>query len=219
VQDEEKDSKGGAAMKLTKIAAVMKQSESMYLYHVEETGQLFVGANTALYRMPDNFPAVEGIAQLAVVLGIREQDIEGWSVGEEWCESIHNVWGLDLADGARVPEVACEESSIGFEVGERRLLVLTDKNGGIAGIDRALLAPMADEMRNSAYIQFFRRGSGVSYYVLKDGFDLRAVFMPTVMNYDRFLSELDALRAAWAEAPDEETMRRMWREEIGGDKA
>lgn len=184
-------------MKMQKLGALCLSKERCMLWKNCEGTVNFIGCGGALYRVAENFPYTEKAEQLAAVFGYSPKQAAKVTFDTLAEDDLANMGGLDLRDAAE-DETPCEVMELGVCWRDTELLALLDEYGEAAFIDRALLGPVADEVKNGAYIRFYRRVSRPhgDYYLLKDGMDLLAVFLRVRFDGSKFADSLCELRDA-----------------------
>lgn len=173
-------------MKLAAIAKIVKETKTCKLYRVhspEDTEtDLFISTGFEIYSLT-GFPKPQSDAELATLLGITQKQWNDVYYSEEHCNTAEFLDGMNLED-ACWGEVQCQTHSIGLQVNGDLLLPLVEPRMREVGyIEVGMLAPIADEIRKSSYIEYCLRkaASGKKYYVIKDGMIVRAAIMPVTL--------------------------------------
>lgn len=186
-------------MKFEKIGKICKKQAFCVLWGVERGAnkpRLYINTSVAAYPVPENFPPIGTTDELAALFGWTSKDTSSIHTDVETYSSYSTTTGICLLDAVQ-NERPCKELDLGLVYGGRELIGLLDDEGNFGVIDAGLTAPLHDELLNGCYFQYYRRTTrdGRSYYVLKDGYELKAVLMPIKL-HKRFFDELDELYAA-----------------------
>lgn len=175
-------------MKMKKLASLCKRRGVLQI--VEWNGQLFAGPHGALYQLPQTLPKINTQDELMTVLGYSEKEKEKiMSMWKKPDESGRVMDGVNL-ESTETGERICDEAAFDLAGKGVTLRGLACEDGKMAFIDTELLGPVGEEA--SDYSEFYKRrtAGGEEYFVLKDGFDLRAVFMPYRINSMVFIAQL-----------------------------
>lgn len=163
-------------MKMKKLASLCKRRGVLQI--VEWNGQLFAGPNGVLYKLPSTLPKINTQDELVAVLGYSDKEKDKiLSMWEKPDGSGRVMGGVNL-ESAEQGERICDEAAFDLAAKGVTLRGLACEDGKMAFIDTELLGPVEEEV--SDYSEFYKRrtAGGEEYFVLKDGFDLRAVFLP-----------------------------------------
>lgn len=173
-----------------------------------------------------------GEEQVRTVLDVPEKAWEKVHLEEKWVDSMHDIFGLNLAD---------------FEAGEQdtvklKMLAAPDglwcacrrraDTGELIFYQEKLLYPIGDQIKDSDYIRYTARrmaDSGQPYLVVHDGFEVLAAVMPVQVVTEDFLADLSEFHALCTEQfyrqrdggegdaePEEEPMEQIGMEEGEG---
>lgn len=177
-------------MNLKKLAALCKRTGTLRMVRVGSV--LFAGTETALYMLPGTLPVIHNPEELMAVLGYSDKEADKmYTKNDRYEELLKN--GGPCLDDALEGEQICDESHFDIVAGQSVLHGLECDDDTIGFIDNALLAPVADEV--SSYTEFYRRrmSTGKYYYVIKDGMDLLAMFMPMQVLCDELAGRLEEM--------------------------
>ena len=83
-------------MKLSKYAKLVKEGGYCSVIHAEDSG-IWLGTRAALFRATE-LPDMVGEEQVRIVLDIPEKAWEKVHLEEKWVDSVHDIFGLNLAD-------------------------------------------------------------------------------------------------------------------------
>lgn len=83
-------------MKLSKYAKLVKEGGYCSVIHAEDSG-IWLGTRAALFRATE-LPDMVGEEQVRTVLDIPEKAWEKVHLEEKWVDSVHDIFGLNLAD-------------------------------------------------------------------------------------------------------------------------
>lgn len=164
-------------MKMKKLASLCKRRGVLQI--VEWNGQLFAGPHGALYQLPTTLPKINTQDELMTVFGYSEKEKDKiMALWRKPDESGRVMGGVNL-ESAETGERICDEAAFDLAAKGVVLRGLACEDGKMAFIDTELLGPVEEEV--SDYSEFYKRrtAGGEEYFVLKDGFDLRAVFLPS----------------------------------------
>ena len=83
-------------MRLSKYAKLVKEGGYCSVIHAEDSG-IWLGTRAALFRATE-LPDMVGEEQVRTVLDIPEKAWEKVHLEEKWVDSVHDIFGLNLAD-------------------------------------------------------------------------------------------------------------------------
>ena len=170
------------------------------------------------------------------MLDIPEKAWEKVHLEEKWVDSVHDIFGLNLAD---------------FETGEQdttklKMLAAPDglwcacrrraDTGELIFYQEKLLYPIGDQIKDSDYIRYTARrmAGGQPYLVVHDGLEVLAAVMPVQVVTEEYLADLSDFQAlcteqfyrersraaadeSAADAEAEKTMEQIGMEKVGGE--
>ena len=186
-------------MKLSKYAKLVKEGGYCSVIHAEDSG-IWLGTRAALFRATE-LPDMVGEEQVRTVLDIPEKAWEKVHLEEKWVDSVHDIFGLNLAD---------------FETGEQdttklKMLAAPDglwcacrrraDTGELIFYQEKLLYPIGDQIKDSDYIRYTARrtAAGQPYLVVHDGFEVLAAVMPVQVVTEEYLADLSDFQALCTE--------------------
>lgn len=186
-------------MKLSKYAKLVKEGGYCSVVHAEGSG-IWLGTRAALFRATE-LPDMVGEEQVRTVLDIPEKAWEKVHLEEKWVDSVHDIFGLNLAD---------------FETGEQdttklKMLAAPDglwcacrrraDTGELIFYQEKLLYPIGDQIKDSDYIRYTARrmAGGQPYLVVHDGFEVLAAVMPVHVVTEEYLVDLSEFQALCTE--------------------
>lgn len=221
-------------MKLSKYAKLVKEGGYCSVIHAEDSG-IWLGTRAALFRATE-LPDMVGEEQVRTVLDIPEKAWEKVHLEEKWVDSVHDNFGLNLAD---------------FETGEQdttklKMLAAPDglwcacrrraDTGELIFYQEKLLYPIGDQIKDSDYIRYTARrmAGGQPYLVVHDGLEVLAAVMPVQVVTEEYLADLSDFQAlcteqfyrersraaadeSAADAEAEKTMEQIGMEKVGGE--
>lgn len=142
-------------------------------------GCWFVGDGHAFYKMPAQFPAIEEPEQMAAVFGYTDKDREKIL----FSDTPTDEFAVDLRDNGP-EEWPCETQEVGLILEDAgiEVMALLAEDGEAGLIDRKMLAPLADAIKNDGYLAWYRRRTktGAPIYILKDGMEMLGAFCPVL---------------------------------------
>lgn len=83
-------------MKLSKFVKLVKEGGYCMVVHAEDSG-IWLGTRAALFRATE-LPDMVGEEQVRTVLDVPEKAWEKVHLEEKWVDSMHDIFGLNLAD-------------------------------------------------------------------------------------------------------------------------
>ena len=177
-------------MNVKKIAAVCKRAGEIRMLKAE--GKTFAGTGAALYELPAELPTINTINELCAVLGYSEKERDKliqMVLTQEELEK-EGVRMTDAVEG----EMICDEAPVKLGVSGELWRGLETGDGMIEFVNERALGPLYDEMNE--YAEFYKRTlPGGCYFVIKNGFNLRAVVMPIRIKSRDFVRQLEDMVA------------------------
>ena len=177
-------------MNVKKIAAVCKRAGEIRMLKAE--GKTFAGTGAALYELPAELPTINTINELCAVLGYSEKErdkLVQMVLTQEELEK-EGIRLTDAVDG----EMICDEAPVRLGVSGELWRGLETGDGMIEFVNERALGPLYDEMNE--YAEFYKRTlPGGCYFVIKNGFNLRAVVMPIRIKSRDFVRQLEDMVA------------------------
>ena len=171
-------------MKLSKFVKRAKSESYCVVIHADDSG-IWLGTRLALYNATE-LPYMEGKEQAGAVLDIDSKAWEKMFFDEKYTAHAGADFGMNLT------EIEMFYKGMG-------LVGLVYGNGGeLIFYDAALIAPIADVVKTSDYIQTVVRktAGGAPYVVIKDGFEVLAGFAPLKIITKQFLEDLSEFESA-----------------------
>lgn len=177
-------------MNVKKIAAVCKRAGEIRMLKAE--GKTFAGTGAALYELPAELPTINTINELCAVLGYSEKERDKLIQMVLKQEELEKE-GVRLADAVE-GEMVCDEAPVKLGVAGKLWRGLETGDGMIEFVDESALGPLYDEL--DEYTEFYKRTlPGGCYFVIKNGFNLRAVVMPIRIKSRDFVRQLEDMVA------------------------
>lgn len=177
-------------MNVKKIAAVCKRAGEIRLLKAE--GKTFAGTGAALYELPAELPTINTINELCAVLGYSEKERDKLVQMVLTQEELEKK-GVRLTDAVE-GEMICDEAPVKLGVSGELWRGLETGDGMIEFVNERALGPLYDEMNE--YAEFYKRTlPGGCYFVIKNGFNLRAVVMPIRIKSRDFVRQLEDMVA------------------------
>lgn len=177
-------------MNVKKIAAVCKRAGEIRMLKAE--GKTFAGTGAALYELPAELPTINTINELCAVLGYSEKERDKLIQMVLTQEELEKE-GVRLTDAVE-GEMICDEAPVKLGVSGELWRGLETGDGMIEFVNERALGPLYDEMNE--YAEFYKRTlPGGCYFVIKNGFNLRAVVMPVRIKSRDFVRQLEDMVA------------------------
>lgn len=177
-------------MNVKKIAAVCKRAGEIRMLKAE--GKTFAGTGAALYELPAELPTINTINELCAVLGYSEKERDKLIQMVLTQEELEKE-GVRLTDAVE-GEMICDEAPVKLGVSGELWRGLETGDGMIEFVNERALGPLYDEMNE--YAEFYKRTlPGGCYFVIKNGFNLRAVVMPIRIKSRDFVRQLEDMAA------------------------
>lgn len=177
-------------MNVKKIAAVCKRAGEIRMLKAE--GKTFAGTGAALYELPAELPTINTINELCAVLGYSEKERDKLIQMVLTQEELEKE-GVRLTDAVE-GEMICDEAPVKLGVSGELWRGLETGDGMIEFVNERALGPLYDEMTD--YTEFYKRTlPGGCYFVIKNGFNLRAVVMPIRIKSRDFARQLEDMAA------------------------
>lgn len=177
-------------MNVKKIAAVCKRAGEIRMLKAE--GKTFAGTGAALYELPAELPTINTINELCAVLGYSEKERDKLIQMVLTQEELEKE-GVRLTDAVE-GEMICDEAPVKLGVSGELWRGLETGDGMIEFVNERALGPLYDEMNE--YAEFYKRTlPGGCYFVIKNGFNLRAVVMPVRIKSRDFVRQLEDMAA------------------------
>ena len=175
-------------MNVKKIAAVCKRAGEIRMLKAE--GKTFAGTGAALYELPAELPTINTINELCAVLGYSEKERDKLIQMVLTQEELEKE-GVRLTDAVE-GEMICDEAPVKLGVSGELWRGLETGDGMIEFVNERALGPLYDEMTD--YTEFYKRTlPGGCYFVIKNGFNLRAVVMPLQVLSDELAGNLEEM--------------------------
>uniref|UniRef100_UPI003FEE727D hypothetical protein n=1 Tax=Gemmiger formicilis TaxID=745368 RepID=UPI003FEE727D len=165
-------------MKLSKFVKRAKSESYCMVIHADDSG-IWLGTRSALYNATE-LPEMEGKEQVGAVLDIDSKAWEKMFFDEKYAETGGAAFGMNLTDADPLEQEARRVPLEMFYKGMGLVGLMYGNAGELIFYDSALVAPIADVVKNSDYIQTVVRktAGGAPYVVIKDGFEVLAGFVP-----------------------------------------
>lgn len=165
-------------MKLSKFVKRAKSESYCVVIHADDSG-IWLGTRLALYNATE-LPYMEGKEQAGAVLDIDSKAWEKMFFDEKYAETGGAAFGMNLTDADPLEQEARRVPLEMFYKGMGLVGLMYGNAGELIFYDSALIAPIADVVKNSDYIQTVVRktAGGAPYVVIKDGFEVLAGFAP-----------------------------------------
>ena len=161
-------------MKLSKFVKRAKSESYCVVIHADDSG-IWLGTRLALYNATE-LPYMEG----------KEQAGAGAD------------FGMNLTETDPTEQEARRVPLEMFYKGMGLVGLMYGNAGELIFYDSALIAPIADTVKTSDYIQTVVRktAGGAPYVVIKDGFEVLAGFVPVKIITKQFLEDLSEFESA-----------------------
>lgn len=141
-------------MKLSKLGKAAQSCMMLDLAVTEEAE--YASVRGATFVLPEELPRMGVVERLAAVLDIPESKrADIYMTTNEW-ESAQAVGGIDLRDHA-AGELTVRELPLRLVRGGTELTPMLDSEGGLEMVDKSVLAPIEDELKNGEYITWYAR--------------------------------------------------------------
>lgn len=165
-------------MKLSKFVKRAKSESYCMVIHADDSG-IWLGTRSALYNATE-LPEMEGKEQVGAVLDIDSKAWEKMFFDEKYAETGGAAFGMNLTDADPLEQEARRVPLEMFYKGMGLVGLMYGNAGELIFYDSALIAPIADTVKTSDYIQTVVRktAGGAPYVVIKDGFEVLAGFVP-----------------------------------------
>lgn len=183
-------------MKLSKFVKRAKSESYCMVIHADDSG-IWLGTHLALYNATE-LPEMEGKEQVGAVLDIDSKAWEKMFFDEKYAETAGAAFGVNLTDADPLEQEARRVPLEMFYKGMGLVGLMYGNAGELIFYDSALIAPIADVVKNSDYIQTVVRktAGGAPYVVIKDGFEVLAGFVPLKIITKQFLEDLSEFESA-----------------------
>lgn len=183
-------------MKLSKFVKRAKSESYCMVIHADDSG-IWLGTRLALYNATE-LPEMEGKEQVGAVLDIDSKAWEKMFFDEKYAETAGAAFGVNLTDADPLEQEARRVPLEMFYKGMGLVGLMYGNAGELIFYDSALIAPIADVVKNSDYIQTVVRktAGGAPYVVIKDGFEVLAGFVPLKIITKQFLEDLSEFESA-----------------------
>lgn len=170
-------------MKLSKFVKRAKSESYCMVIHADDSG-IWLGTRLALYNATE-LPEMEGKEQVGAVLDIDSKAWEKMFFDEKYAETAGAAFGVNLTNADPLEQEARRVPLEMFYKGMGLVGLMYGNAGELIFYDSALIAPIADVVKNSDYIQTVVRktAGGAPYVVIKDGFEVLAGFVPLKIIY------------------------------------
>lgn len=165
-------------MKLSKFVKRAKSESYCMVIHADDSG-IWLGTRSALYNATE-LPEMEGKEQVGAVLDIDSKAWEKMFFDEKYTAHAGADFGMNLTETDPTEQEARRVPLEMFYKGMGLVGLMYGNAGELIFYDSALIAPIADVVKNSDYIQTVVRktAGGAPYVVIKDGFEVLAGFVP-----------------------------------------
>lgn len=165
-------------MKLSKFVKRAKSESYCMVIHADDSG-IWLGTRSALYNATE-LPEMEGKEQAGAVLDIDSKAWEKMFFDEKYTAHAGADFGMNLTETDPTEQEARRVPLEMFYKGMGLVGLMYGNGGELIFYDAALIAPIADVVKTSDYIQTVVRktAGGAPYVVIKDGFEVLAGFAP-----------------------------------------
>lgn len=165
-------------MKLSKFVKRAKSESYCMVIHADDSG-IWLGTRLALYNATE-LPYMEGKEQAGAVLDIDSKAWEKMFFDEKYTAHAGADFGMNLTETDPTEQEARRVPLEMFYKGMGLVGLVYGSGGELIFYDAALIAPIADVVKTSDYIQTVVRktAGGAPYVVIKDGFEVLAGFAP-----------------------------------------
>lgn len=200
-------------MKLSKYVGLVKKESCCVIHHIEDG--TWLGTRAGIYKA-EGLPDMSGKEQVRTVLDIDKSKMEKIYLREEYHDKISNVFGLDLRDNIENEQNAKKIQVMAVKDGHYMSCLQCD-DGELVFYDEGYLAPLADVMKESEYMQMLVRvkADGTRYIAVKDGFVIVAVILPLAVLSEDYLESLHDFLIMCSEQYDREKARGQHKEKDG----
>lgn len=170
-------------MKLSKFVKRAKSESYCVVIHADDSG-IWLGTRLALYNATE-LPYMEGKEQAGAVLDIDSKAWEKMFFDEKYTAHAGADFGMNLTETDPTEQEARRVPLEMFYKGMGLVGLVYGNGGELIFYDAALIAPIADVVKTSDYIQTVVRktAGGAPYVVIKDGFEVLAGFAPLKIIY------------------------------------
>lgn len=149
-------------MKLSKFVKRAKSESYCMVIHADDSG-IWLGTRLALYNATE-LPEMEGKEQVGAVLDIDSKAWEKMFFDEKYAETAGADFGVNLTDADPLEQEARRVPLEMFYKGMGLVGLMYGNAGELIFYDSALIAPIADVVKNSDYIQtVVRKTAGESW--------------------------------------------------------
>lgn len=138
-------------MKLSKFVKRAKSESYCMVIHADDSG-IWLGTRLALYNATE-LPEMEGKEQVGAVLDIDGKAWEKMFFDEKYAETAGAAFGVNLTDADPLEQEARRVPLEMFYKGMGLVGLMYGNAGELIFYDSALIAPIADVVKNSDYIQ------------------------------------------------------------------
>ena len=186
-------------MKLSKYVKLVKSCGYCAVIHVAGSG-IWLGTPNAVFRATE-LPEMEGEDQVRTVLDMTEKAWEKVYLKESYAESIHNIFGMNLAEFEDGEQKTEKLKVLAVHKGVWATGLRCEGDGEIIFYNEALTAPISEEIKNGDYITYTVRktSAGQRYVVVHNGFDVLAAIMPMQIVTQEYLADLAEFQALCTE--------------------
>ena len=176
-------------MKLSKFVKRAKSESYCVVIHADDSG-IWLGTRLALYNATE-LPYMEGKEQAGAVLDIDSKAWEKMFFDEKYTAHAGADFGMNLTETDPTEQEARRVPLEMFYKGMGLVGLMYGNGGELIFYDAALIAPIADVVKTSDYIQTVVRktAGGAPYVVIKDGFEVLAGFAPLKIITKQFLED------------------------------
>lgn len=183
-------------MKLSKFVKRAKSESYCVVIHADDSG-IWLGTRLALYNATE-LPYMEGKEQAGAVLDIDSKAWEKMFFDEKYTAHAGADFGMNLTETDPTEQEARRVPLEMFYKGMGLVGLMYGNGGELIFYDAALIAPIADVVKTSDYIQTVVRktAGGAPYVVIKDGFEVLAGFAPLKIITKQFLEDLSEFESA-----------------------
>ena len=183
-------------MKLSKFVKRAKSESYCVVIHADDSG-IWLGTRLALYNATE-LPYMEGKEQAGAVLDIDSKAWEKMFFDEKYTAHAGADFGMNLTETDPTEQEARRVPLEMFYKGMGLVGLVYGNGGELIFYDAALIAPIADVVKTSDYIQTVVRktAGGAPYVVIKDGFEVLAGFAPLKIITKQFLEDLSEFESA-----------------------
>ena len=191
-------------MKLSKFVKRAKSESYCVVIHADDSG-IWLGTRLALYNATE-LPYMEGKEQAGAVLDIDSKAWEKMFFDEKYTAHAGADFGMNLTETDPTEQEARRVPLEMFYKGMGLVGLVYGNGGELIFYDAALIAPIADVVKTSDYIQTVVRktAGGAPYVVIKDGFEVLAGFAPLkiIKRLYRWCDKNGVQRPKWVAATE-----------------